>query len=266
MRLNLVFAVIAVLLTSVMPSHAENWQAKFRNFTGCSFERVPNMEPKSMALVPDPADAARPNTVLAFTVTPRKCIGSDCDQQSVRSAVKQCQEGNHPKEQWYGWEMYLPTDFPHSGQQVRGFQQFAEWKDQDQCGIAATAIDSYMGGEFLTWVMHVPTGKKPGRFGGDCQQTKNFALARVSSLVGKWVKFELHAVWSKGSDGKFELFVDGAQRVNHSGPTCVNCDRRNQALFGNYLCCTPDSRSVLPSTVYFRSISSAKTRQELVWE
>lgn len=266
MRFGLLLAAVFGILVSTTPSQAENWRSKFDNFTGCAFEKVPNMQPKSMQLVVDPADPESTKKVLAFSVVPRKCIGGDCDQQSVRSAVKQCQVGNHPKEIWYGWEMFLPSDFPRNGQQIRGFQQFAEWKDQDQCGIASTAINAFAGGKVLSWIMHVPTGQKPGQFGGDCQQTREFVLAKVSSIVGKWLKFELYAVWSEGNDGRFEMFVDGVRRVNYSGPTCVNCHKRNQALFGNYLCCTPDSKKVLPSTVYFRSISSAKTREKLIWE
>jgi hypothetical protein len=266
MKLRLISATILVFLTAAAPSHAESWSSKFKNFTGCSFEQVPNMQPDSMKLVADPANPSSANTVLSFTVTPQKCIDSDCEQQSARSAVKQCQEGNQPKEIWYGWEMYLPANFPHNGQQIRGFQQLVEWKDQNECGTASTAIDAYLGGEFLTWIMQVPTGKKQEQFGGSCDQIKNFALARVDAIVGKWIKFELYAVWSKGSDGRFELYVDGVKRVNYSGPTCVNCDRRNQAAFGNYICCTPNSEKLLPSTVYYRSISSAKRREELIWE
>ena len=266
MRLNLIVATAFAFLFAASASQAESWSNEFKNFTGCRFEPVLDMQPNSMQLVADPANPDNPNTVLAFSVTPKKCIGNDCNHQSVRSALAQCREGNHPKELWYGWEMFLPKDFPHDGQQIRGFQQFAEWKDQDQCGIASTAVDAYTGSDFLEWVLHVPTGKKPGQFGGDCQQVKNFPLARVSSILGKWVKFELYAVWSKGSDGRFELYVDGAKRVNYSGPTCVNCDQRNGAIFGNYLCCTPDSKAVLPSTVYYRSISSAPKREELIWD
>ena len=266
MQFLVAILTLTTILFSSTPVLAQSWRAELKNFSGCAFEKVPNMQPKSMQLVADPADPENPNDVLAFTVVPKKCIGGDCDQQSVRSAVKQCQEGNQPREIWYGWELFLPVDFPHDGQQIRGFQQFVSWKDQDQCGIAAIGSDAYLGGKFLNWIMHVPTGKKAGPFGGDCQKTTDIPLGRVSGFLGKWTKFELFAIWSEGLDGHFELYVNGAKMVDYSGQTCTNCSNRNQAAFGNYLCCTPDSKKVLPSTAYFRSISSAKTRENLIWE
>jgi hypothetical protein len=253
-----ILALVTIFFTST-PVAAQSWRTEFKNFGGCAFERVPNMQPKSMQLVADPVDPKNPNKVLAFSVVPKECIGDDCSSQSARSAVKQCQEGNHPREIWYGWEMFLPQDFPHDGQQIRGFQQFAEWKDQDQCGIASTAIDSNLGGKFLNWVLQMPKGK-------DCLKTRDFPLGLVSTFLGKWTKFELFAIWSEDLDGRFELYVDGVKMVDFTGQTCTNCSNRNQALFGNYLCCTPDSKKVLPSTVYYRSISSAKTREQIIWE
>lgn len=265
MRMLVVVLAIIVTATTFAPSVAHAWRSEFRNFDGC-FEKVPNLQPKSIKLVHDPTDPANPNEVISFTVVPKKCIGPDCDQQSARSAVKQCEGTKQPKEIWYGWEMFLPVDFPHNGEQIRGFQQFVQWKDQPQCRLVGLAIDANLGGTTLDWGMEKPTGVKPGQYGGDCQQIMKYQIAKVSNLLGKWQKFELFARWSEGDDGRFVLYLNGEVKVDYRGITCFNCGSRNAAAFGNYICCTPDSKRLLPSTVYYRSISSAKRREDLIWE
>lgn len=262
---SLIVNCISVLLTATISNSSEK-SISLSGFGQDKFYFVDNSQPKGFQLVKDPLDSLNNQHVLKFTIRPKSCIGYDCDHQSVRTAVAQLPNAVQPKEAWYGWDMYFPENFPIGSEQVNGFYSFINWKDNIDCGSGLTN-DTYLGHTTLNWVRHRPTGKSFHDIEGDCKQIYNVPIAEIKDLKGSWRRFELFVRWSKKDDGRYQLYLDNKKVLDYVGSTCVtNCQKMNFQLIGNYLCCTPNTKTVLESTVYYRFISRAKSRDKLKWE
>lgn len=272
MMVRLVLASFLVLAAICNTALAGRGGYAVPGFGSATFSLADRSQRGGFRMVEDPIDPANRSRVYSFTISPAKCRGADCAQQSVRSALVQSPDAVQPKEAWYGWEIYFPRDFPFATRQSRGFQQFNEWKDQPQCGLASIALDNtyWVAGlrdTSLSWVMKRPTGKPAGRTGEDCETYFKTGIAEMSDIVGSWRRFELFARWSRKDDGRFLLYLDGKLVLDYKGKTCFSdCSRMNYHIFGNYLCCTPDTKAVANATVYYRFISRARSRDRLIWK
>jgi hypothetical protein len=213
----------------------------------------------------DPVDETNLTNVFKFSVVPRKCFKDDCLQQSARATVEQV-EGKQPAEAWYGWDIYFVPGFPTASNQVPSLEIFTEFKDTRKCLLVGLTTKPNGYDPFLSWSMQKPTGKEVTADGGDCIDISAIRVAAIKDLEGAWHRFELYAKWDKGNEGKFQMFIDGKQVMDYSGITCFSCDKLNYFLFGNYICCTPGTEQIVPSTVYYRFVSRAKRREDLVWK
>lgn len=265
-------AVCAILIwvSSIVMSASAQAEGKGYIFPGfkSAFHLSPNSQRGGFAFVKDPVDANNEKKVLRFTVKPARCVGDDCSSQSVRSSINQYPSAVQPSEGWYGWEMLFPSDFPAGYDQSTGFQQFNEFKDQLQCGLASLAINLMSRDSYLIWRMHRPTGQKySSQKGEDCKPTYEKYVVSLSEIRGSWHRFELYAKWTRKSDGAFELYIDGKRVVDYKGPTCfADCSKMNYYAIGNYICCTPNTKKISTATVYYRYISRAKSRDKLLWQ
>lgn len=255
---------IAVLLFATSSAAVARNELTINGFGQDRFFLADNSQPKGFAMVKDPIDLTNKENVYRFKVRPARCIGSDCQQQSARSSLQQRHNVKQPKEAWYGWEIYFPKEFPIGDSLVSGIEIFNEWKDQDQCVLVSLAI--FRGERRLSWHMEEPTGGKATQNGGDCRLVFDQTIGFMSDLTGSWHRFELSARWSGGADGRFMLYLDGKLNSEYSGRTCNENCAKNYHLFGNYLCCTPDTKSIAETTVYYRHISRAEAREGLNWE
>ena len=257
-------AALLVALTSALASAAEK-RFKLPGFAH-SFRVSERNQPGGFSMVKDPLDASNSKKVYKFSIAPGPCVKQDCEQQSARGSVQQVSQAKQPKEAWYGWDMYFPTDFPYGINQIRGHQIFPEFKDQHQCQLVALTTNPHSNGQNLSWSMEKPTGIKATQFGGDCTPVFEKPVAKFRDIVGAWHRYELFVRWSKKDDGKFLMYLDGKLVVEYAGFTCFECDKMNQFYFGNYLCCTPDTKQLKAAIVYYRYVSSAKSREALLWK
>lgn len=241
------------------------WEKTLPGFNGYRFIATGTNQEGGIQMVPDPIDPSNPSDVYRFSIAPGPCVGSDCDHQSARATVQQSTDAKQPKEVWYGWDIYFPPDFPINGKQTNGKWLFNEWKDQS-CNLASLSLDANLGGRDLIWEMSVLSGKAADGKGNDCKAVMREPLAKMSTLVGSWHRFEIFARWTKNGDGRFIIYLDGEVKLDYTGVTCSNCDRMNYYLFGNYLCCTESTEKIQPSTVYYRYLSRAKKREDLQWQ
>lgn len=262
-RKFIVFLTLAASLLYSLPAAA--WQRTIPGFGGSQFFLSSTNQRGGFTMAPDPLDAANPKEVYRFSIQPGPCTGFDCQQQSVRSTIQQGEDARQPKEVWYGWDIYFPADFPRDGQQATGKQIFNEWKDRN-CKLVGLTVIPNIGGKDLLWEMSGPTGKSKNKAGEECQGLARFPIGPMSKIVGRWHRFEFFARWSKGDDGRYVVYMDGKKLVDYTGATCTNCDQKNQHLFGNYLCCTENTETIKPSTVYYRFVSRAKKREDLQWQ
>jgi hypothetical protein len=54
---------------------------------------------------------------------------------------------------------------------------------------------------------------------GGSQNSQTFNVRLCPIVKNQWYDFVYHVKWSPGSDGFFKAWVNGVQKVNHSGPT-----------------------------------------------
>lgn len=264
------FHAIVVFASFMLGSAIAQSDGRGYTFPGfkSAFFLSPNSQKGGFSFVKDPVDASNKKKVLKFTVKPARCIGADCSPQSVRSSINQYPSAVQPLEGWYGWEMLFPQDFPAGYDQSTGFQQFNEFKDQLQCGLASLAINLMSRDSYLIWRMHRPTGKQyQSQKGEDCKPTYEKYVVSLNEIKGSWHRFELYAKWTRKNDGIFDLYLDGKRVVEYRGPTCfADCTKMNYYAVGNYLCCTPNTKKIAEATVYYRYISRAKSRDKLQWQ
>lgn len=259
------FCASLVTIIGIGTLPADAWPRQLPGFDGYRFFESDRNQSRSFTMVPDPIDPSNTSKVYKFSIRPERCKGAECEQQSVRSSVQQGPDAGQPDEAWYGWDIYFPPDFPQPGAQKTGLQQFNEWKDQHQCGLISLAVSPNHGGRELLWRVQKPTGLPAGQYGYDCTSVFQESLGNITDLMGKWHRFEVFIKWSGAEDGQFVIYLDGKKKVVYSGPTCFTCGHMNYYSFGNYLCCTDSSKTIQPSTVYYRYLSRAARREDLTW-
>lgn len=228
-----------------------------------------NNQPKSYKYISDPTGSAFSKKVHRFRIGPgcnTQTTGdegyNDCMQQSVRSQITEQVERNgkftvQPKQRWYGWDMYIPADFPlapalGSG----GYYTFVEWHN-GQCPHISLRNSAEYGTQ-----LYLETARVIGQW--DCAPEKRIPIIDLKQLVNGWHRFEAFADWQRGPAGKFVLYVDGQEVLNYQGDTLTEGqEAKNYFMFGVYLCCTTDAQKVRPGELYFANVWRGKTREDL---
>ena len=97
---------------------------------------------------------------------------------------------------------------------------------------------------------------------------KNYKLLEVDEFVGKWNDIVVHARWSGGNDGRFSVWVNGAQKVDYQGKTmaCQGVASSNIDVYFKYgVYRSFMSRSVKSKTVtttaYFDGVVRSITKE-----
>lgn len=227
-----------------------------------SFKKEPINAPGSYSIVTDTAGNAPAAKLHRFSISPGACSdrkysngNSDCAFRSVRSQAYE-PASKQPPEAWYAWDMYFPKDFPVGGQQTAGgFYQFAYWHNgecQNLSLVSETANGTTLALQTQTFV------------GADCQPAQRLPIADIKSLRGAWHRIEMRVIWSKGSDGLVELWLNGKLRQTLKGRNITaGAPSKNYFKFGIYLCCTRGTELIAPATMYFTTPVRAKTRAGL---
>jgi len=258
---------IVCLCLFILPLGANAQEFGLPGFGSDRFFQSNNNQPGGFKKVQDPLTGTGSKKVFEFSVVPRPCYNDDCEQQSARSTLQQY-NAKHPKEGWYGWDMYFPDDFAYGPKQLSGFNIYNEWKDQDNCMLVGLtnfggAIEPGKGVPDLQLSWRMQNSLLPG----DCQMVLRKPIVKFSELLGKWHRFEVFIRWSKEKDGKVQIYLDGELKVDYDGETCfVNCNDKMYYLFGHYICCTANTEKIVASKVYYKNISRSKERSGLKWK
>ena len=210
-------------------------------------------------------------TVEQFSIAPG-CIGrveykeergaySDCDFFSVRSEViEDVWEAKpyglgQPKSAWYGWEVYLPSNFPSANHQQNGKYLLGQWHN-GQCphlSVVNRKESDSVGFEFL---------RTRGNY--ECQRAKFVKLTSLSKMRGRWTKFEFFVNWDEGQ-GEVIAYVDGENKGQFRGRTLVEgLESKNSFRYGLYLCCTDNIDLIEPTFVRYANVSRSDTRDGLL--
>lgn len=188
----------------------------------------------------------------------------DCTFNSVRSQLQEngaAQSTKQPEAAWYAWDFFMPRDFPIHPGQVNGHYNYAQWKGVN-CPHAFIGSDHFSSQLFL--LVMKTTGVN------DCEPIKKISLVPMSSLKGRWTRFEIRARWSFEADGEIAVFVDGQDAGSYSGPTLMASNEQGGRLtkmnhfdFGPYLCCTTGISGIKPGYLFYANVARAKTREAL---
>ncbi|MGD3109438.1 polysaccharide lyase [Streptomyces sp. YGL11-2] len=150
-------------------------------------------------------------------------------------------------EDWYGFSIYLPPTWQNDPQG----NILAQWHALvdtartagDGTGQPPVAL-SVQGNQ---WRLKMHWNTQGPDFKGAGKGTRTFNLGSIKK--GVWVDFVLHAKWSHNSDGLVQLWQDGHQKVNYTGPDEYNNKQGPYFKIGIY---HPD----------WKSFNAAKYRQD----
>lgn len=229
-----------------------------------SFKRDDLSAPKTAGKIKDPTGASPASPVYGFRLPAGYCNAkpyepggkeSDCFYGSARSQMVESGK-KQPGEAWYGWYVYFPKDFPYGGKQTKGHYEFAYWHNK-QCPHLSFANDAGAGD-----MLYLQSNKALGNY--DCEPVSKQPIISFKRLLGKWTRFETHVIWSSGSNGLVEVYVDGKLAVTRKGPNLVKgFEGTNYFKFGAYLCCTGDAAQIREASVYFSGVKRASDREGL---
>ncbi len=263
MKIITFFVAVCISLLP-LAAHSE----KVKDFKRSNFYENENNAPNSYTYMADSTGAAPTSNIDSFKIYGNFCSDNkykgdarfnDCKWQSVRSLLNEDVYSNsrpvQQKKSWYGWDIFLPSDFPLRGTQVKGGLIFTEFHN-GQCPhiMFGGRTDEFDGLYFIT-------NRALGNY--ECEQTKRIRVASMQEMRGKWTRFELYVEWDN-VDGKALLFVDGNEVLDYSGRTLtLGHENLNYFAYGIYLCCTAGVDKVVDTNVYFSGIKRAATREGL---
>ena len=211
-------------------------------------------------------------TVEQFAIAPG-CIGrvedigrtsggyTDCDYGSARSEViedvweAEIYGLGQPKSAWYGWEVYLPSNFPSARQQQKGKYTIGQWHN-GQCphlSVVNPVESNAVGFELLRT-----------RQNYECAREKFVGLTSLSEMRGRWTKFEFFVNWDE-QNGQIVAYVDGVKKAQFTGRTLVkSLADKNSFRYGVYLCCTDNIDLIEHTFVRYANVSRSDTRDGLL--
>ena len=131
------------------------------------------------------------------------------------------------KEYWYGFSMYMPTDFPdHDNRLVIG--QWHATEDIGDIKLSPVLSQRYKEGRFYVQICFSP--EKVQRSDG----TKKTLYSTHSFKKGVWHDFVYHVKWSYRDDGFVEMWWNGDQVIGYKGPVGYNDDEGPFFKYGIY--------------------------------
>ena len=249
---------------SNLSSPSEFQPKNFGSFNG--FDEKDINQPSGYSFINNPTENPAFKKVHSFSVEPG-CKSnvtyddgksSECKYESVRAELS---EGGlnwpdlQPDEAWYGWDIYIPKDFPTARQQGSGKYILGQWHN-GQCPhisyINQPENDN----------LYLQTMTSLGNY--ECENRSKTEIISFTELKGKWTRFETFVKWSSGEDGEVKIYVDGQLKIDKKGSNLtVGFENNNHFDFGVYLCCTNDIDSIKPTTVLYANISRASRRNNL---
>ncbi len=124
---------------------------------------------------------------------------------ALSQAATACHQGS---EQWWSHSVLFPDDYvvPPSG---------ATW----HWGVVADFHHTGSTGQANFHVLSLPDGLRFRGFGGATVDAGQFEAPIGPVVKNVWYDFVYHVKWSSGSDGYFDAWVNGVQRLAHRGPT-----------------------------------------------
>jgi hypothetical protein len=259
--LSSIVLITTMAVSSLCPAAAQTFKGYEKGFV-----QTHENKPREYRYIADPTGAAPSRKVHSFSIS-SGCFGKDdCASQSVRSQL--LENGPHvaAPDGWYGWWMYIPSDFVLAeNQPSKGYYTFAQWKNHGCPHVSFRNMPVHAHPGVVENVdpnmLYIETSIQ--RADGECSAKARVPVISMDKIRGGWHKFEVYAEWSHGNDGRFVVYIDGKEYLDYKGSNQTVGWEHNYFQFGLYLCCTNDTDKVRPATIYYANISKAKRRENL---
>ncbi|SHO55168.1 polysaccharide lyase [Vibrio quintilis] len=246
---RLLFSVVTLLLSLLVSSCSGVDNGSFGRF-----KRSLNTTSYGYQVIADPTGHAPVQQVEKFEVRPGDCgeatHWSDCANDRERSELSEAGKDNYPgDEYWYGWSLYVPADYPNIYPTKTALGQFHQQHSHP------------------VWMFH---HSKDGYFLDDHvfgKSRRYYPLITEANLRGKWHRIEVHVKWAKDSNGLFQVWVNGKQKVDYKGQTMDA--QRVYFKYGVYRAFLSryknryHTHEVPTQTVYYANVKRGYSRQDL---
>lgn len=258
------------------PRFAPNHKIDRGTFTN-SFDIVHNHKKGSYGLAIDPSGKSS-ELVEKFYIDGTKCLGVDCEFGSVRSVLVQDygDEKYKPAKSWYSFEVFLPSNYPIKSKHKGRYHSLVSFKENMGCATTMFGMwPGYNDTEFM--ITHFYIEPENVRFmekrnapDDMCKLRFQKKVGNPRNMRGRWTRFEYYIHWTVEDAGKFIIYNNGRKMMDYTGPTCSSkklCLGKNNHYYGLY---SPNNKnrgglkSVEPATIYYRNVSRADTRDQLV--
>lgn len=220
-------------------------------------DRSLNTKSHGYKVIEDHTGNAPTDVIEKFEVRPGDCSHgsggwSDCANDRERSELKEPYDrrftGNG-SEQWYGWSIYFPKDYPNVYPTKTALGQFHQHKAH------------------VVWMFQ----NSSGGYHLDDQVTgytrKYHQLIDEEDLRNKWHKIEIHVKWSRDDNGFMRVWANGEQKVDYQGQTMDDhIVYFKYGVYRSFMSRYKNANNVdeVPTqTVYYSNVKRAKTREGL---
>jgi hypothetical protein len=171
-----------------------------------SIVNIGRVGPTAVRLHTEPGD----NNVAGSGINER-------DDLTLSQLATGCSEG---VEQWWAHSILFPDDYvspPPSG--ASGPWNWAVVADFHQTGTASAVTFEIDAMPDIAGVPGFPTGLKLSGAGGDPVNPVTYTAPIGPLVKNVWYDFVYHVKWSSAGNGFFEVWVNGAKKLSHVGPT-----------------------------------------------
>lgn len=250
------WAIISVLLISGCASNSINKidRGSFRE----GFRSLNNTW-HGYKVISDPTESAPTPYVEKFEVRHGDCgvisSWSDCATDRERSEIHTGSDNYEDREYWYGWSLYLPTDFAYINPVNQTLGQFHQ--EGNPFGCSSFLFEKNWRGLIIDRQFR-------------CRAVEEVELLSDKELFGHWNKFEIHAKWSNKDDGFLDIYINNELKYSHKGQTMNGTVvYMKYGIYRSFLsryCKVHDcsvSNSVPTQIAYYANVKRSKTREGL---
>jgi hypothetical protein len=217
-----------------------------------------NNTPHGYQVISDPTGSAPTPYIEKFEVRHGDCgvidSWSDCATWRERSEIHTGSDNYEGSEYWYGWSLYLPSDFPNLFPVMQTLGQFHQ---EGPSGCSSFLFEKNSRGLIIDRQFR-------------CRAQDEVEILSDKELFGNWNKFEVHAKWSNKDDGYFDIYVNGELKYNWKGRTMNgSAVYMKYGVYRSFLsryCSEHDcsgSKTVPTQIAYYANVKRAKTREGL---
>jgi len=206
------------------------------------------------AIAPDGTPAER------FELRPGDCprVTGDCSADRERvELVEALPASPLGREFWYHYSLYVPSDFPATGPVNTKLGQFHQ-RGGGKPPVLFTLNDTVYFFELSDPSIHHSDPMNPD------PPLMQVDLLPASEMKGRWTDVLVNARWSQEPDGFIKVWINGAQKIDHSGP---NADRGDPVNFKYGIYRSFVSRyqgQPYPTLVaYYREVRKGSTRESV---